>query len=313
MYKRQVLPYMVQHANTWLSTFATGRSAIDSVSVRAHLLPRNNPMSMLMDFVVGLAFPSLVNNDSNEYCEVIVKPNGIYVATENSKINTNAQELLASKFKFITSIVNKSFMSDARDKNYFLSLTLTSENNTLSEEYVYMSELNQLNTFIMHYAKGKDVNEILQKATKFLQFISFTDLPVDRPLSAAEWEAKQEPRVIIRSNFPTSQFEIDLLKEITSLVVEVVDNFTRDLVNKTPDLLITAEFQKKAKHLRTQELSKIVKEAKEAEAEELKEKRQDAERQRIRQLRKTGEQEKIDRKMKEKRERRMRNKQKQRM
>lgn len=305
------LPYIEERGNTWFSTFATGRSAIASLGVRVHMLSRSNPIAMIVEKALSFFFPSLTVHEVDEYCEVSIKPNGIYVNSETSKPNENSAEVLNS-FKFITSIVNKSSMNDLRRDNYYLSLTRTSESSKLPIEYVYMSEINQLNDFFQHYSKP-GFNETLKASNKFLKFISFTDLPNTKPLTDKLWTAKQQPRAIIRTSIPTGQQDLKLLNEIISSVVEIIDSFTHDLVQKTPSVFISNDILKKSIQLRNQELAKIVKAMKQVEREMAQEKKQEAEKEKRRQLKATGEQEKYDQKMKEKRERRQRNKQKVRM
>ncbi|CCD26619.1 uncharacterized protein NDAI_0I00500 [Naumovozyma dairenensis CBS 421] len=312
--------FVSQHSNTWFTTFATGRSAIESITVRGHLISRNNPTAVFMEFLINLLFPALSTETASEYAEIIIKPNGVHVANETSNVNSNAATLVDTNFKFISSIVNKTFMNESRDKNYFLSVTHIAENDSLAKEYVYMGEFNQLNRFMMEYSKGKGeiLNKLLKKSVGFLQFISFTDLPSVRPMDEDEWAKSLVPHVVIRTNFVSSKKDVEILKELISCVVEIIDNYTKGLVTKgtvagTADVIVTNEILKKTKNLRAQELAKIVKEMKMIEMEEQKEKRQEEERERRRQLKKSGEQEKIDKKMKEKRERRQKNKQRTRM
>ncbi|QLL31075.1 hypothetical protein HG536_0A08920 [Torulaspora globosa] len=304
-------PYVEERQKTWFSTFATGRSAIESVSVRVHMFSRSNPVAMLVESLLGLAFPSFVVQDIAEHCEVVIKPNGVFVNSENAKPNADAKEVVG-RFKFISAVVNKSSMNELRRDSYYLSLTRTSESDKLPVEYVFMSETNQLNGFITHYT-DENFRNLLKKAGKFLQCICFTDLPAKRPLTDKLWEAAQQPRAVIRTKVPTNDQEVALLKQIISSVVEIVDTVTREMVQKSPQVFITSEVLRKSNQLRTQELAKVVKAMQQVEREMAQEKKQEAEKERRRQLKASGQQEKLDQKMKEKRERRLRNKQKVRM
>ncbi|CCE90067.1 uncharacterized protein TDEL_0A07350 [Torulaspora delbrueckii] len=306
------VPYIEEGQKTWYTTFATGRSAIASLSVRVHMFSRSNPVAMLMESLVNLMFPSSMTvKDVSEYCEVVIKPNGTFVSSETAKPNNDAKDVV-NKFKFITSIVNKSSMNELRRENYYLSLTHTSESDKLPVEYVFMSELNQLNGFTLHYADA-GFNELLKRAGNFLQSICFTDLPANKPLTDKLWDATQKPRAVIRTKIPVSEQDLSLLKELVSAVVQIFDNVTREIVQKSPQAFINSDILKKSNQLRTQELARIVKAMKQVEREMAQEKKQEAEKEKRRQLKATGEQEKFDQKMKEKRERRLRNKQKVRM
>mgnify|MGYP003365401481 FL=1 len=304
--------YMDQHMHTWLTSFSTGRSCIEGVTVNLHLFPRNNPLSMFLENVMGWYFPILALDTDAEFCEVEVKPNGVYVGSENANVNSNANELL-NNFKFITSIVNKRVMNQARHDNYYLALTHTTEGDDLPNEYVYMSEINQLNGFITSNCKKDVLDNLLRQSVDFLEFISFTDIPADKPTNASIWNATKQVRCIIRTHVPTTDKERLLLNQLISLVVEIYDNFTRTLVQKNEQSFITTDMLKKTNNLRTSELAKITKIAKEAALEKEKEEKKEVEKEKRRNLKKTGEQDKIDQKMKEKRERRQRNKQKVRM
>ncbi|EJS41901.1 YNR021W [Saccharomyces arboricola H-6] len=301
--------FTAEHQNTWFSSFATGRSAIKSINLNLHLVARSNPFSMCLEYLLGFFFSSLKSKQLEEFIEVIVKPNGIYVATESAHANKNAEEVL-TKFKFVSSIVNKEFMNQARSENYFLSIAHTSENEKLPNNFVYMSDVNQLSGFMLHYSKPY---EVLSQAGSLLKFISFTDLAVDAPRNDKEWEASLEPRAIIRCAVPQNAKELDLLNQIIALVVEVYDGCTQDLVQKSPNLFITNDILRKTTNLRQQELNKIRKFMKETELELAKEKKLELEKAKRRQLKASGEQEKVDQKMKEKRERRLRNKQRTRL
>lgn len=301
------LQYLEERQKTWFTTFATGRSAIESLCIKTHMYGRSNPASMLIERLLGAFFPSLTVRDLDEFVEVDVRPNGICVANETSKPNANAAEIL-NNFKFVTSVVHKSSMNEVRTDNYYLSLTKTSESAKLPVEYVYMSEMNQLNDFIAHYAHN--YREILKNASEILHCISFTDLPTEKPLTDRKWNANLLPRAVIRTKIPSNASQLKALKEVIGLVFTVYDNFTKDLVQKSSNVFITNDLLKKTTQLRSQELAKIVKTMKQVEREMALEKKQEAEKEKRRLLKQSGEQEKFDLKKKDRRERRARNKQK---
>nr|CAI6751532.1 ASB_HP1_G0046880.mRNA.1.CDS.1 [Saccharomyces cerevisiae] len=297
--------FTVEHQNTWFSSFATGRSAIKSINLNLHLVARSNPFSMCLEYLLGFFFASLKSKQLEEFMEIVIKPNGILVTSESTHPNKNAHEIL-TKFRFVTSIVNKEFMNQARTENYFLSIAHTSENDKLPNNFVYMSDVNQLSGFMFHYSKPY---EVLSQAGNLLKYISFTDLPVNPPRDDKEWESSIEPKAIIRCAVPQNENELKLLNQIISLVVEIYDGFTQDLVQQSPNLFITNDILKRTTNLRQQELNKIKKFMKETELELAKEKKLDLEKAKRRQLKASGQQEKVDQKMKEKRERRLKNKQ----
>lgn len=306
--------YVEEQNNTWFTSFATGRSTIESVIIKAHLQARHNPLAVLTQKVLSYFFSSFIENDTEEFISVTVTPNGQFVASEEASLSSNVSETL-SKFKFITSIVNKAVMTKARDSNYFLSLTHTSESEALPSEYVFMSESNKLNDFIPAYF-GPTLNDLLSKSSKFLQFIAFTDLPEEKPITDKLWETNQLPRCVIYLNLITSDNDLELLQQIIVKIVEIYDTFTKDIQSKSPNALVTNEILKKGVQLRKDELNKIIKVMKQVEREMALEKKQEEEKQKRKDLRNklTDEElDKLDQKKKEKRERRLRNKQKMRM
>ena len=83
------LPYVEEQNNTWFTTFATGRSTIESVIIKAHLKPRHNPLALMTQVALANTFPSLVESDVNEFISVTITPNGQFVATEDAKVGRN--------------------------------------------------------------------------------------------------------------------------------------------------------------------------------------------------------------------------------
>lgn len=308
--------YVAEQNNTWYTTFATGRSSIESITARAHMTARYNPLTLLMERVVGLFFPSLFEKDLGEFLEVSIVPNGFYVTSPNADLpKEDAVTAILSRFKFIASIVNKSVMTKARETNYFLSLTHTSESEKLPVEYVFMSESNQLNGFFEHYA-GPEFKDLLAKCSRFLSFVSFTDLPEEKPITDKLWNLKQKPRCVIHCEFVTGTKDLNLLNQLIAEIVKIFDAVTQDYAQNPTKAFLTNDMLKKASNLRSQELQKIVKVMKQVERELAQEKKQDVEREKRRQMRSKlsgQEQDKIEQKMREKRERRMRNRQKVRM
>ncbi|KAI8382087.1 uncharacterized protein GWK60_M10571 [Nakaseomyces glabratus] len=310
--------YNSERQNTWFTTFATGRSAIASIRVNLHLPPLNNPFTLFIEGILAYAFPVLKSKELESFIEVVIRPNGIHFGSTTQELTNDklkARKDILAKFKFITAVVNKHVMNEVRDDHYFLSLCATTDNDALPQEYVFMSEMNQLNGFITNYlSKTKTpLNEALKQSNRILEFIAFTDLPSDKPFSVEEWnEETHDPRILIRTAVPNSTAELEALNKLISVAVEVYDNYTAELSTKG-FAYVTNDMLKKSNNMRTQELEKLVKAAKMKALEEAKEKKLAEEKERRRQLKGTTEQQKLDQKMKEKRERRQRNKQKVRM
>ncbi|SCU87900.1 LAMI_0D07954g1_1 [Lachancea mirantina] len=306
--------FISEQNNTWFTSFTTGRSAIESITVQSHMYAHYNPIAMLVERLLAVFFPALVERDLKEFVDICVMPNGIYASTETGEASKNADEVL-SNFKFVTAVVNKSDMAKVREENYYLSITHTAENDKLPVQYVFMSENNQLNGLIPHYG-GSRLHELLEKVGHFLTFISFTDLPEEKPVSDKLWEKAQKPRCVIRCKLQTNAADLKLLQELISCVVGMYDTMTREYVQGTAAPYLSKDLLKKSHQLRSQELQKIQKVMKQVERELAIEKKQKLEKEKRREQRSRlsgEEQDKLDKKMREKRERRQRNKQKTRM
>lgn len=306
--------YISEKKNTWFTTFATGRSCIESVTVKVHLLSRFNPFSMIMEYFLSLFFFQFIQHSENEYIEITIKPNGKYATDKVGILYGNKDDIL-NKFRFIASIVNKTGMNEFRESNYFLSLTHTSENKDLPIEYVFMSESNQLSQFFLHYTKS-DFFSLLAQCSPFLHFISFTDLPSKKPLTDKSWEAGQQPRCVIKCSMITSDEQIALLKKLISSMVCIFDTVTKEVVNNNLKIFITNDLLKKSLQFRKEELANINKVMKQVERDIAIEKKQEQEKNKKRDLKlnlKNAEKDKLEMKMKEKRDRRMKNKQRLRM
>ncbi|KAL3234348.1 Uncharacterized protein RNJ44_03110 [Nakaseomyces bracarensis] len=307
--------YTSGRGNTWFSTFATGRSNIASVIVNMHLAPLNNPMSLLIEGIIAYLFPSLKTQELEDFVEVTIKPNGIYLGTEAAELTNDklkARKDILTKFKFITAIVNKSVMNEVHDEHYYLSLCGTSEHNSLPLEYVYMSEMNQLNGYAANYLSNSrtPLKEVLKESTGILKFMAFTDLPSEKPYNEKEWNTvTDDARIVIRTSVPKNSTDLEALNKLISIAVEVYDGYTAEL-NSKGFAYITNDMLKKSSNLRNQELQKLIKAAKLQALEDAKEKKLAEEKEKRRQMKGTLEQQKMDQKMKEKRERRQKNKMK---
>lgn len=315
--------YLDNYLHTWLTSFATGRSTIESVYIKLHLLRRNNVFSLIADNIVGSLFPSLSPGTLDEYVEIVITPNGIYVADESSKWAGNddgerhhslklVNDTLNS-LRFIAAIVNKSNMNKARHDNYFLSITHTMESSSLPYEYVYMCELNQLSDFFSQYCGNKQqFTKFLNDAADFLQFMAFTDLPSEKPTNHKQFSESRLPRCIIRAGVPKGKTQLEALNGLVGVAVEIYDNFTRAAMSQQQQAktVLTTETVKKINALRDTELQKLVRAAAEAKLEKQREAEKEALKEKRREMKRSGEQEKLDLKMKEKRERRQRNKMK---
>lgn len=296
--------YIKEQNAIWFTTFATGRSSIESITVKVFFRSWFNPIAMAVEQLIGL----FTENETKEFIQLVVKPNGMWAKDETSTALFSDE--VKTKLKFIASIVHKSYMNQCRLKNYFLSLTHTTESDLLPREYVFMSETKQLNKFFAIYA-ARMLNETLARCSHFLQFISFTDLPDEKPMTDQLWESSQSPRCVIHCSSISNKKDIDLLKQLLTDVVEVYDTVTKEILNKNLDSFLTNDLLKRPVQLRKDELAKLIRSMKQREQEISQEKKAEEDKKKRREQRNNMNTEDfivLKQKMREKRDRRKKNK-----
>lgn len=201
---------------------------------------------------------------------------------------------------FIFAIVNKEGMSETRYDNYYLSLTKTTESETLPREFVFMTEATELNERLL----SDELKQVLSKSGKILKYLAITDLPQIRPTTEAEF--KSAPHLVLKLKLGSDKASIETSRELIDQLIKFADLLTK--------FSLKHDSVKRINGVRSVEQGKIKKAIDEQKAEELKEQRLEEERNARRNSKLSPEeQEKLDKKQREKRERRQRNRQKQRM
>lgn len=263
------------------TSYATGRINIRGLTSRFELINRPNYFYYLTELFMSYFFESVpVPQDT---AEIEVK------LFDTQKLG-----------KYIFAIVNKEGMNNARQENYYLSLTKTTESSKLPLQFVFMSESADLNEGLA----TEELREALKKAGPVLKYLAVTDLPSTHPNSEEEFVSA--PKIVAKLNLKSDSQSLVAIRELVAEIIALADRVSK--------FQLKSEQQKKINNVRTSELNKIKKALQEIAAEELREKKLEAEREarRASQL-SPEEQDKLDQKMREKRERRARNRQKQRM
>lgn len=274
---------LVKDSPTLFTLFSTGRINFQHLTAQFKLAPRQNLFFYFLETVVSFFFESVPAPADS--VQVVLKP------SQDNKIGN-----------YIFAIVNKDGMNNAREENYYLSLTKTTESSTLPTEFVFMSESNELNNGLI----TEQLTAVLAKSSKFLKFLAITDLPAEKPVS--EREAQSSPELILSLKLATSKEDLETIKELISQFIELGD--------RASNFQLKADQQKKIHNVRVAEITKILKAIQAQKDEELKEQRLEAEREARRLKEKTlspEAQDKLDKKQREKRERRAKNKQMKRM
>lgn len=254
------------------TSYATGRLNIDGFYARFSLIARQNIVVHVVEWALG-TFTESIPVPTDEV-EITVK------LSDAEKLN-----------KYIFALVNKDGMSKARENNYYLSLTKTTESSAIPHQYVFMSESAELNDNLV----SEELKQALKESDSFLKYIAITDLPSEKPLSEEEFISVPKIKMVLSLKTDSKS-----LASANALVREVIV-----LADKIFKFQLKADQQKKINNVRINELNKIKKAIADAKAEELREMKLEAERKARRESTLSPEeQDKLDQKKKEKKERR---------
>jgi hypothetical protein len=260
------------------TSYATGRINIAGLTVKINLASRQNLFFYLTELIVSNFFDSIPPPEDQAF--VIAKPH------KDTKIGN-----------YIFAIVNKEGMNLARESNYFLSLTKTTESPELPVEFVFMSESAELNSALI----TPELTSALSRSGKFLKYLAITDLGVEKPTTVKGFESS--PELILSLTPKADSTSLAAIKELVEQLIALADRASK--------FQLKTDQQKKINNVRSAEIAKIEKAIQERKNEELKEQRLEAEKEARRNLAKISPeaQEKLDKKQREKRERRAKSKQ----
>lgn len=265
------------------SSYASGRLNIAKVDLKFVLAPRHNLFLWIMEVLISF----FTNNVKapEDTVEVVITPLGKY---DN----------------FISAIVSKLGMNDARKANYFLSLCKTTDSPNLPESFVYMSEAHE-------FQDKLTTTELRQALTlgsaSFIKFIAFTDQPEAKPESLRDFLPNR--KVIVRLGLVTSKSDLKIISEVLDAVFNLVDKLSDQAITFKPETVKRVVKTREAEIEKYKKLEQEIKNEKLAE-EQAKLKRE--ERDKLRNLSRE-EQLKADKKAQEKKQKKLQKKQRVRM
>ncbi|ODV80188.1 DUF1682-domain-containing protein [Suhomyces tanzawaensis NRRL Y-17324] len=263
------------------SSYATGRANIAKVDLTFRLVPRHNIFVWILETVMSFFTENIYA--PVDKVEIVITPSKD-VQYEN----------------FIAAIVSKIGMNDFRKFNYYLSLTKTSDSANLPESFVYMGEANEFQDKIT----TPELKQALSvQAASFLNYVAFTDQPVERPENLNDLIPKK--RVIISTGSISNKDQLNQLNSILDAVFNLIDKLA------AKDITFKSEALKKVVKARETEVAKINKAREELKKEELlaeKAKLRKQERDRLRNL-SSEEQAKLEKKALEKKQKKQQRKQ----
>lgn len=277
-------PLVISHSPTSYATYATGRENIASFNVEFGLIGRHNPISLALEYVMGFIF-------SISGPEDVVK----IEITPNAKI-----------VPFIFGIIHKDHMKAARDENYALSLSRTSDSSKLSNSFVFMSESNELTDILF----TPELSEAVKKNDKLLRVFAIADQGKERP-KKVEDITNAHTKLILTLNFPKTEEEGAASAQLIQAAIDFIDL----AVEKSVGTAIRPEIQRKIKATRDAEVKKINKALDQERAEELAQKKAEELREKRDKISKLSpeEQRKAEQKQREKQLRKQKQKQSKRM
>lgn len=279
-------PIVLQNSPILFSTFVTGRENIESIYFKFSLIGRHNPFSLALEYILSFFFSLPTPED---LIRLDIAPN-------------------VPITPLIFAIVNKNFMQSAREDNYYLTLTKTSDSEKLPPSFVFMSESSELTQLLY----SQELNNAVHSCQSFLRTLVVTDQSENKPKTVADLSAPTaKPKLILTLDFPQSAQD----KEACAKLLQATIAFIDDLALKSQTNAIRPEIQRKIKATRDAEIKKIQKAADQERADELLKKKDEEKREQRSKISKLSakEQLKAEQKEREREQRKMRNKQSKKM
>lgn len=277
-------PIVLPYSPISFGTFATGRENIESINFEFTLIGRHNPFSLALEYILSFFFSFPAPQD-------VIK----LEITPNTPITP-----------FIFAIVNKNYMQSAREDNYYLTLTRTSDSEKLPPSFVFMSESNELTQLLF----SEQLSESVHKCQSFLRSFAITDQAKAKPTKIGDITFAKT-KLILTLDFPKNAEEQKACAELIQNTIAFVD----DVAAKSQSSSIRAEIQRKVKATRDAEVKKLQKIADQERADELLKKKDEEKREQRSKISKLSakEQLKAEQKEREREQRKMRNRQSKRM
>ncbi|ODV93636.1 hypothetical protein PACTADRAFT_35395 [Pachysolen tannophilus NRRL Y-2460] len=183
------------------ASYATGRLNISHLNINFNLEPRHNMFFYIMEVIFSF------------FVKAITKPE------DKIELRITLDKFANDKIdECIWAIVNKEQMNKYRESNYYISLTKTSDSELLPREFVFMSEVPDLNEALF----TKDLKDSIQNSGKILRFLAITDQPNDKPTKIQD--TRPFKRFILQLNFPSSEEEYENSKKLVNSFITLVDH-----------------------------------------------------------------------------------------
>lgn len=262
----------VSDSASHFSTYATGRLNVENLIAQFKLLGRDNFITLSIEYIFGFFFGGAIPHDR---VDIVISP-----------------DQTASLQPGIFAIVNKDNMKDAREDNYFLSLTRTLDSTRLPNYFTFMTEAAELIELLF----TPELKEAVEGAQHVLEYIAVTDQRAVRPEKVSDIDSST--RVIIALKTASTASDYEATKKIVNAAVNLCDTLVQ-IKSYRPELL------KKIKSSREAEIKKVQKALDAQVAEDLAAKKAEAKRSEGRVQLSAAEQKKLAAKEERKRQKKM--------
>ncbi|KAK9479200.1 hypothetical protein V1514DRAFT_362645 [Lipomyces japonicus] len=234
--------YLHAKGPTDFITYATGRVNVSYLHGKLSLKPRHNVVLILFDYVFSFFFASEPPADKIDYA--------IVPSSSSSEHDKSSYD------SFVFAIVNKNSMKKARENNYDLSLTKTSDHVKLPHSFTVMSESAEITDTLF----TPELLAAVKKAENVLDYLIVSDLPTERPASVEEFVSKKKVLLSLRLS-QTSEDE-EASQQIINATLATIDHVVAKAHWR-------AEVSRKLKSTRDEEIRKLKRFAEEEKIEEI--------------------------------------------
>ncbi|KAK0630789.1 hypothetical protein B0T17DRAFT_529322 [Bombardia bombarda] len=242
------------------ATYATGRANVAFVDVKLVLVKRFNPLTTLIETVLGFFFDSFAQ--PTDIVEAILYPfDGKEALTVPAL--PGAAELRATKDSntksafdgFVWAIVHKECMKQVRDERYDVSLTFTKDNAKLPSWLTVMSESAEITDVML----TPELIKAAEAAGDEFEYLIVSDQPLEKPATIEETVPRK--RIFLKYRLPSSN-NYDSLVPIFSYFLRITDQLVQS-ARFRPEVL------RKVKAARDEAIKRIKKAGEEEKLEEL--------------------------------------------
>ncbi|PKY06432.1 DUF1682-domain-containing protein [Aspergillus campestris IBT 28561] len=236
--------------------YGTGRQNVAFVDVTIKLPKRSNPVTYIMDHVLGFLFDGW--SIPTETCEAVAYT---FDGKEKDLVPVPAKDATPLKVNnstydpFIWAVVHKNYMKQFRQDRYDASMTFTRDHAKLPPWVTIMTESAEITDALL----TPELISAVEKAGENFQYLIVTDQPIDKPQKIDETIPRK--RIQLSMTLPSS----------STGYTDTLPLFTQYL--RLPDKLVSSahfrtEVTRKVRNAREEEIRRLRRADEEEKAEE---------------------------------------------